>query len=548
MKKSIKNKLAGGFGFCLLLMTALVVFNFSALREIEGLFRDVLKRTTDMELAVHAQHIGEDLDMVIGNAVIVRNMARTERDWAKSKEESLAMIRGVAKAADTPEEHAKTREAEQAIHEIIRMFEKEMLPLIRKGEGVPGPIAGIDVRIDKRIDDITLALGRVAESMSDENREAARKFRGVLQNTMRVGLIFSLVGVVAALSISSLTTRRIVRPLAEITRAAREMKNGNYLVELEHRSDDEIGLLAATFSDMSGEVEKRTVELQESNESLQHEIAERKAAEENVRRLNDELEQRVAERTAELVRANEQCRLMIDAQEKSQQELRNLSQHLQTVREEERTAIARDIHDELGQLLTALNMDLLWLRRELPESHDRLHEKTLEMERLFDEAVSITQRICAELRPGILDDLGLAEAIEWHAHEIQKRTGIVCEVRSSFDCSALDRERSTALFRIFQEALTNICRHAEATRVRVDLSARDGELITTVTDNGKGIAEEQISDSKSLGLIGMRERVRPLGGEVNIRPLPDGGTCVRVSMPLGAREKEEADDENPHRG
>jgi two-component system sensor histidine kinase UhpB len=112
----------------------------------------------------------------------------------------------------------------------------------------------------------------------------------------------------------------------------------------------------------------------------------------------------------------------------------------------------------------------------------------------------------------------------------------------------LDRERSTALFRIFQEALTNICRHAEATRVRVDLSARDGELVTTVTDNGKGITEEQISDSGSLGLIGMRERVRPLGGEVDISSLPDGGTCVRVRMPLDAREKEKADDTNPHCG
>jgi signal transduction histidine kinase len=209
------------------------------------------------------------------------------------------------------------------------------------------------------------------------------------------------------------------------------------------------------------------------------------------------------------------------------------------VREEERAIISRDIHDELGQLLTALKIDLLWLRSKLPEGHPKLLDKTRGMENHFDEAVRIVKRISAELRPAILDDLGLTAAIEWHAQEFQKRTGIICEVRSSFDSGSLDLGRSTALFRIFQESLTNICRHAEATRVEVTLAENGDGLVATIADNGKGVTEQQLSDPLSLGLIGMRERARCFGGEVTINPLPDGGTGVRVIIPLGSKEKEQ---------
>ena len=518
VKTSINIKLSGGFGLCVCLLVAVVGFNYSALRKLDKLYHEAVTRTGEMELATDAQHIGEDLYQVIGNAVINRDMAKTEQLWADSKKLNMAKLQKVAEIADAPEEHAMVREAQQALVDVIRIFEQEMLPLIRAGAMVPGPLADIDGRLDQRIDAIELALQRFAKTISDENREASAEYHRVLSNTISFGLAISLLGVIAALAVSTMTTRRIVRPLSEITRATQEMEKGNYLVDLKHQSYDELGVLAETFRDMSGQVAKRTAEQQESNERLQREIGERKLAEEEVRRLNADLEQRVAGRTAEL---------------------RNLSRHLQTVREEERAIISRDVHDELGQLLTALKIDLLWLRSKLPEEHQRLLEKTREMEKHFDEAVRVVKRISADLRPAILDDLGLTTAIEWHAQEFQKRTGIVCKVESGFDCSTLDLERSTALFRIFQETLTNICRHAEATRVEVTLTVQGDELVATITDNGKGITDKRLADPLSLGLIGMRERALSFGGEVTIKRLPDGGTSVRAIIPLEGGSKDE---------
>jgi len=511
MKNNINFKLTGGFGLCVLLLVAVVGFNFSALRKLDKLYHEAVKRTGEMELTTDAQHIGEDLYQVIGNAVINRDMAKTEQLWSASKKVNLTKLQKVAEIADTPEEQAMVRNAQAALADIFRIYEQEMLPLIKKGEAVPGPLADIDARLDMRIDAIELVLQRFAKTISDENRQASKEYHQVLTNTIRAGLAMSVIGVLAALAVSVLTTRRIIRPLSEITRATLEMKKGNYPVELHYQSADELGALADTFRDMSGQVEKRTAELKESNELLQQEVDERKVAEEEVRRLNEDLEQRVVARTTEL---------------------RNLSQHLQTVREEERAIISRDIHDELGQLLTALKIDLLWLRSKLPEEHSKLLDKTRVMEKHFDEAVRIVKRISAELRPAILDDLGLTAAIEWHLQDFQKRTGIICEVRSSLDSGSLDLGRSTALFRIFQESLTNVYRHAEATKVKVTLAENGDALVATIADNGKGITEQQLHAPLSLGLIGMRERARCFGGEVAINPLPDGGTSVRAIIPL----------------
>jgi len=215
----------------------------------------------------------------------------------------------------------------------------------------------------------------------------------------------------------------------------------------------------------------------------------------------------------------------------SREQLRNLSAHLDTVREQERTSIAREIHDELGQSLTALKMDISWLRNKYRE-YEPLSEKTKAMIKLIDSTIRTVKRISSELRPVVLDDLGLIAAIEWQAEEFQKRTGIVCEVNFTPDDIILDRGISTAIFRILQEALTNVIRHAEATKVRVSLEEKDSEILLSVEDNGKGVTEKQITDPKSFGLIGMRERVHFFSGKVRITGARNKGTSLVISIPI----------------
>lgn len=219
--------------------------------------------------------------------------------------------------------------------------------------------------------------------------------------------------------------------------------------------------------------------------------------------------------------------------EASRDQLRKFSAHLQTVREEERTTIAREVHDELGQTLTALEMDIAWLAKKLPEDQRQLTEKTKSMLQLTDTIINSVQRISSELRPVLLDDLGLIPAVKWQANDFEKRTGIKTEILSIPEEIILDRDRSTAIFRILQETLTNVARHAEATKVKVSLEVENDRLILNIIDNGKGITGEQISNTDSLGIIGMRERVFPYNGGFEIKGQKGKGTIVRVCVPLG---------------
>ena len=217
-------------------------------------------------------------------------------------------------------------------------------------------------------------------------------------------------------------------------------------------------------------------------------------------------------------------------------ELRSLAGYLQTAREEERAHIAREIHDEFGQALTVLKMDLSWLTKRLPEGVAALREKADTMGALIDTTVQTVRRIATELRPGLLDDLGLGAAIEWQAQEFSEHADIECDLHLDSEDLALDQDLATAIFRIFQETLTNVARHAEATRVRVELAEQDGELTFIVHDNGRGISKSQVSGIGSLGLIGMRERVRPWNGQVAFDGAPNRGTTVTVRIPTANAE------------
>jgi PAS domain S-box-containing protein len=215
----------------------------------------------------------------------------------------------------------------------------------------------------------------------------------------------------------------------------------------------------------------------------------------------------------------------------SHEQLRALAAHLQSVREDERTNIAREIHDELGQALTGLKMDLSRLASGLTDDQPSLVRKATSMSQLLDTMIESVRKISTELRPGVLDHLGLVEAIKWQAKEFQTRTGVRARVTAP-EGIALDRDRSSAIFRTFQEMLTNIARHANATRVTISLKKEEGDLILDVKDNGKGITESQIYSPTSLGLLGMRERTLGLVGELRISGTPGKGTGVTLRAPL----------------
>ena len=254
---------------------------------------------------------------------------------------------------------------------------------------------------------------------------------------------------------------------------------------------------------------------------------------------NDILVNKVQERTADLLKVNEILqaevsghRLSVEELEGSQGQLRELALHLQSIREEERHSISREIHDELGQMLTVLKMDLDFIRNSLPEAQRELYEKVGSDMGVVDEIICSIKRICDELRPSILDHFGIEAAIESHAEKFQKQTGIACKVVSGLGDCAVDRDRSIALFRIFQESLTNVARHSGATSVSTKIQSINGSIVLEIRDNGKGIRPEEKSKPKSFGLIGMRERAYQLGGDLTITSAQSEGTAITAIIPV----------------
>ena len=260
----------------------------------------------------------------------------------------------------------------------------------------------------------------------------------------------------------------------------------------------------------------KALQLEYTNQLLHEEISERKLAEKKLMQINEQL--------------------------------RKLTAHQQLVREDERSRISREIHDVLGQQLTVLKMDLSWLYKKLNKERTQREElsmgyraelidKTKMMLEVVDETVLLVKKISTELRPGILDDLGLIAAIEWQGHEISKKMGIECQFNTSLNDLSLETNISTGIFRIFQEATTNVARHSGASVLIIDIGMNNNSFFMTIKDNGKGISAEEISNLKSLGLLSMRERAHIMGGELSISGIIGKGTSIELNIPIATSYK-----------
>jgi PAS domain S-box-containing protein len=229
-----------------------------------------------------------------------------------------------------------------------------------------------------------------------------------------------------------------------------------------------------------------------------------------------------------------------------EQQLRKLTAHIQTAREEEKTRIAREIHDDLGGTLTALKMEAYRLAGKLSGNQQEapLLERVESMTQLIDSAVGVTRRVISDLHPTILDDLGLVAALEWQCGQFHKRTGIACKVIGAEDKDderKLDKAPAINLFRIFQEALTNVSQHSGATMVEVDFHQGDEEIILSISDNGRGLPGGHIIAQTSYGMRGMRERVAQLDGQITFDSPPGGGLRVTVILPLAVGHYKEGE-------
>lgn len=297
-------------------------------------------------------------------------------------------------------------------------------------------------------------------------------------------IVASIILLVIGVFVTWIMSRNIIRPLNKLTVATTGIAEGNYSAPGVERKD-EVGKLARAFNVMT----------------------------EQVSEARHRLEQKIAE-TEEM---NEQ--------------LRSLTAHLQNIREEERMHIAREMHDELGQLLTAFKMDIAWLNKRLSDSEDAVKKKLADMSKLIDDSVMFVRNLSSELRPSVLDDFGLIPALEWHSKEFEKRFNIIVDFRADVKELRTSSLVATGLFRMFQESLTNVARHADATKVTAVLQTNNNNLLFSIHDNGKGFVVTA-NTKKTLGLLGMKERAGMIGGTLTIESTPEKGTSILISVPL----------------
>ncbi len=278
---------------------------------------------------------------------------------------------------------------------------------------------------------------------------------------------------------------------------------------------------------------------------LTRDLTEQREKEQALRKAKEELELRVERRTAELSQANVELRTEVAVRQRVQEQfrhsldqLRELAARVHSSREEERKRIAREIHDEFGQACTALRIDLSLLSRRISARQKKLRDKAQSAIRIVDDLIQSMRRMASDLRPSTLDDLGLPAAIEWQAQQFEERTGIQCLVTIPNEQVELDSERATTLFRIFQETLTNVARHAEATNVHTQLQRESDFLVLRIQDNGKGFDPRQTHGNKTLGLLGMKERAILVGGDLRVDGRIGLGVTVTVRVPVSSPVKE----------
>ena len=216
------------------------------------------------------------------------------------------------------------------------------------------------------------------------------------------------------------------------------------------------------------------------------------------------------------------------------EQLRSLTAHLQHVREEEQARIAREIHDELGQLLTAIKMDISSANRKITEAPDEAKIYLAQSLKMVDDTVKTVRRIASELRPGILEDFGLIAALEWQSQEFEKRNDILCNFTCPIPKLTIEKNISIGLYRIYQEALTNVARHSGANIVTSAFTREGDNLVLSISDNGNGFDPLEIKSKKTLGLLGMKERALIMKGELVTQSIPGTGTTITVTIPLPA--------------
>ncbi len=379
-------------------------------------------------------------------------------------------------------------------------------------------------------------LGRLRKDETITNLETVREHKDgrLIHVALNLSPIRTLGGKIIGASTISRDITEQVEQEERKNRKLRELQDQIHSKSVESRALEE-------------KIYDSTRELSEQRERLDKLMDSARKYEQRLRhseQSNEDLEGQIADQTRQLDEHNRQLELEIIEQAQiendlrdSQQRLKTLGAHMTTIREQERATMAREIHDELGQLLTAIKMDVSWFESHAGQDADDKFKKRIEETRqLIDNTISSVQRLVAQLRPSILDDLGVLEAINWQAKEFEKRSGVRCMIDIDRDHIDLPGEVGTALFRIFQECLTNIARHAEATRADISVSCLEDHIMLKVHDNGIGIAEANLKASNSFGLMGMKERAEMFGGTIQIQGIQGRGTQVKVTLPLN-REK-----------